>query len=186
MTDNNFTSAVMADLLRQKIDKVQDQCEASKREIVTTKAVPVTTETIVHEPKKVQLGGKLVRGVRAKDNVSIYLSNLKTAESVTSRVTAWQKVIEIVVKYPKKAIFDEIFEFFKANKNSEFLQESVALQGLTELDFTVHQRIRILYMVMLSMARGDANRKNVAIDLLRNIFNNDDFATWVSIKLKRR
>lgn len=192
MADYNFTSAAMADLLKQKINKAKEQEEASKREIVTTEATPVVPEVTVTvadpEPKKVQLGGKLIRGVRAKDNVSIYLSNLKTAASVESRVAAWQKIMSIFIKYPTKSVFDEIYEFFKTNKDEEFLSEAVALQGITSLDMSVHQRVRILYMtmrMMSTMLRKDARNK-IGVNVLRNIFGNDNFSNWVSSTLNPR
>lgn len=192
MADYNFTSAAMADLLKQKINKAKEQEEASKREIVTTEATPVVPEATVTvadpEPKKVQLGGKLIRGVRAKDNVSIYLSNLKTAASVESRVAAWQKIMSIFIKYPTKSVFDEIYEFFKTNKDEEFLSEAVALQGITSLDMSVHQRVRILYMtmrMMSTMLRKDARNK-IGVNVLRNIFGNDNFSNWVSSTLNPR
>lgn len=190
MSEAFISSADMAELINKKIAKVQEQEEAieAQKEVVSA-TVPVSEEVVAAAevaPKKVMLGGQLVRGKRAKDDVAIYLTNLKIAESSENRMKAWSKIIEIVVKYPKKSIFDNIYTFFKENKTAEFLQENVALQGINELDMTVHQRTRILYAVMMNIVRNTASRKNTSIELLRNIFGNDDFATWVSIKLGRR
>jgi hypothetical protein len=187
MTEATISSAAMSKLINSKIAKVQKQEEAvaAQKEVVSA-TVSASEEVVAATPKKVMLGGQLVRGKRAKDDVSIYLTNLKIAESSENRMKAWSKIIEIVVKYPKKSIFDSIYAFFKENKSEEFLQENAALQGINELDMTVHQRTRILYAVMMNLVRGTASRKNTSIELLRNIFGNDDFATWVSIKLGRR
>lgn len=189
MTGAKFTSASMVNLVNKKIAKSQQQEEAvavQKTIVPATTAVEGSVVEAAVAKKTTMLGGQLVRGKRAKDNVSVYLTNLKIAESATNRMKAWKKIVEIVVEYPKKSVFDEIFTFFKDNKTEAFLQENVALQGINELDMTIHQRTRILYMVMISLARHDATHKNTSIELLRNVFGNDDFANWVSIKLGRR
>lgn len=165
--------------------------EIAKPAIIEKKE-PVKPEPAKEAPKpapakKTIIGGSpVVVGRRAKDNVQAHLENFKNATTAGTRISALAKVVDIVVKFPKKAIFDEIFEFFLDNRQEAFLQENTALQGITLLDPTIHQRVRILYMVMITIARGNATRRNISIELLRNIFSNDDFANWVAVKLSRR
>ena len=134
-------------------------------------------ETVVKKPTAV------VR--RVKDDVSIHLENLKLAANGAQRIAAWCKIIEVVVKYPKKSVFDEIHAFMKANKNEEFLSEAVALQNITTVEMTMHHRIRIFYTVMIGLARKTSTRRNTSIEVIRNIFSSDDFANWVAVQLDK-
>ena len=134
-------------------------------------------ETVVKKPTTV------VR--RVKDDVSIHLENLKLAANGAQRIAAWCKIIEVVVKYPKKSVFDEIHAFMKANKNEEFLSEAVALQNINSVEMTMHHRIRIFYTVMIGLARKTSTRRNTSIEVIRNIFSSDDFANWVAVQLDK-
>lgn len=134
-------------------------------------------ETVVKKPTAV------VR--RVKDDVSIHLENLKLAANGAQRIAAWCKIIEVVVKYPKKSVFDEIHAFMKANKNEEFLSEAVALQNINSVEMTMHHRIRIFYTVMIGLARKTSTRRNTSIEVIRNIFSSDDFANWVAVQLDK-
>ena len=91
----------------------------------------------------------------------------------------------MITRLPKKSILDEILAFFKENKEAEFLKEQNALQGITTVDMTQHHRIRILYSVMIGLARRTANKRNTSVNMIRNIFNSDDIANWVAIQLNR-
>lgn len=122
---------------------------------------------------------------RVKDDVSIHLENLKLAANGAQRIAAWCKIIEVVVKYPKKSVFDEIHAFMKANKNEEFLSEAVALQNINSVEMTMHHRIRIFYTVMIGLARKTSTRRNTSIEVIRNIFSSDDFANWVAVQLDK-
>lgn len=134
-------------------------------------------ETVVKKPTTV------VR--RVKDDVSIHLENLKLAANGAQRIAAWCKIIEVVVKYPKKSVFDEIHAFMRANKNEEFLSEAVALQNINSVEMTMHHRIRIFYTVMIGLARKTSTRRNTSIEVIRNIFSSDDFANWVAVQLDK-
>ena len=176
-----------------KADDPINVFEATSRKVAGILEPVKEPEPVKEEPKpvapakKTMIGGApVVVGRRAKDNVQAHLENFKNATTAGTRISALAKVVDIVVKFPKKAIFDEIYTFFLDNRQEAFLQENTALQGITLLDPTLHQRVRILYMVMITIARGNATRRNISIELLRNIFSNDDFANWVAVKLSRR
>lgn len=175
--------------------------EETKDEVTETPVVPPATEIPVTEkPKPVEtvakpekepvrtiIGGTpLKKAKRAKDNVSIHLENLKNSPDAAGRISAWVKIIDVVTNFPKKSVFDEIFTFFKENKNEKFLNEAVALQGLATVEMTAHQKIRIFYTILIGLARRTATRKNTSIEVIRNIFLNDEFANWVAIQLDKR
>lgn len=180
-----------------------DVLEALTEETVqTSEEVTITTEdksieepvASVEEPKVEKVVEKVeavavkkpataVR--RVKDDVGIHLENLKTAANGAQRILQWCKIIEVVVKYPKKSVFDEIHAFFKANKNEEFLSEAVALQHINSVEMTMHHRIRIFYTVMIGLARKTSTRRNTSIEVIRNIFSSDDFANWVAVQLDK-
>lgn len=182
-----------------------DVLEALTEETVqTSEEVTVTTEDksieepVVVAPVEPKVEPKVEKKVeavvlkkpttvvrRVKDDVSIHLENLKLAANGAQRIAAWCKIIEVVVKYPKKSVFDEIHAFMKANKNEEFLSEAVALQNITTVEMTMHHRIRIFYTVMIGLARKTSTRRNTSIEVIRNIFSSDDFANWVAVQLDK-
>lgn len=181
-----------------------DVLEALTEETVqTSEEVTITTEdksieepvvAPVEEPKVEKVVEKVEPVVvkkpatavrRVKDDVGIHLENLKTAANGAQRILQWCKIIEVVVKYPKKSVFDEIHAFMKANKNEEFLSEAVALQHINSVEMTMHHRIRIFYTVMIGLARKTSTRRNTSIEVIRNIFSSDDFANWVAVQLDK-
>ena len=169
--------------------------QTSEEVTVTTEDKSIEESVVVAsvEPKVEQIEKKVETVVkkptavvrRVKDDVSIHLENLKLAANGAQRIAAWCKIIEVVVKYPKKSVFDEIHAFMKANKNEEFLSEAVALQNINTVEMTMHHRIRIFYTVMIGLARKTSTRRNTSIEVIRNIFSSDDFANWVAVQLDK-
>lgn len=199
MTDTEINSGDVAEMLSAKIKTVQETEEAldKKDEAVViaepkqedvNKAEAKQADALVNAPKVI-IGAKTstVRGKKSKDNVTVYLENFKMAPNGSSvKVQALLKMIELIVRLPKKSILDEILAFFKANKNEDFIQEQNALQGITAVDMTQHHRIRIFYTVMIGLARKTATKKNTSVNVIRTIFNSDDIANWVAVQLNNR
>ena len=173
--------------------------EETKDEVKETPAVAPVAETPVEEPKPVitvKIKKEPVKSVigatppqkakRARDSVTVHLENLKNSPNAMGRIAAWVRIIEVVTRFPKKSVLDEILTFFKENKDEAFLSESVALQGINTVEMTVHQKLRIFYTVMIGLAKRVATRKNTSIEVIRNIFASDELANWVAIQLDKR
>lgn len=199
MTDTDLNSGDVAEMLTAKIKTLQETEDALKtKDTVANAAVPDEKEVqkateaqavaLTHAPKII-VGAKTTstRGKKIKDNLQVCLENFRTAPNGSSvKVSALVKMIDIITKTPKKSVLDEILAFFKKYKNEDFLQEQNALQGITTVDLTQHYRIRILYSVMIGLARRTATRKNTSINMIRTIFNSDEIANWVAIQLSNR
>lgn len=127
------------------------------------------------------------RAERAHDNVKAYLLNFKEAKiGSNEKVEALQKVLEVVNRYPKKQVLDEIYKFFVENKKEDFLNPKNALQNTANIEKTSNIKIRVLYEVMYSLAHGTATKKTISLEVIRNIFKSDDFVNWVAVNLPKR
>jgi len=191
MENSELNSGDVAAMLDDKIKSAKETNIQTTGEKKTTVLIPkIIKPTIVNTsaPKKTVIGVKnpVPKSKKVRDDVSIYLENFKIAPiGSPNRINALLKIVELITRLPKKSILDEILAFFKENKEAEFLKEQNALQGITTVDMTQHHRIRILYSVMIGLARRTANKRNTSVNMIRNIFNSDDIANWVAIQLNR-
>ena len=191
MENSELNSGDVAAMLDDKIKSAKETNIQTTGEKKTTVLIPkIIKPTMVNTsaPKKTVIGVKnpVPKSKKVRDDVSIYLENFKIAPiGSPNRINALLKIVELITRLPKKSILDEILAFFKENKEAEFLKEQNALQGITTVDMTQHHRIRILYSVMIGLARRTANKRNTSVNMIRNIFNSDDIANWVAIQLNR-
>jgi hypothetical protein len=191
MENSELNSGDVAAMLDDKIKSAKETNIQTAVEKKPTVLIPkIIKPTIVNTsaPKKTVIGVKnpIPKSKKVRDDVSIYLENFKIAPiGSPNRINALLKIVELITRLPKKSILDEILAFFKENKEAEFLKEQNALQGITTVDMTQHHRIRILYSVMIGLARRTANKRNTSVNMIRNIFNSDDIANWVAIQLNR-
>ena len=191
MENSELNSGDVAAMLDDKIKSAKETNIQTTGEKKTTVLIPkIIKPTMVNTsaPKKTVIGVKnpIPKSKKVRDDVSIYLENFKIAPiGSPNRINALLKIVELITRLPKKSILDEILAFFKENKEAEFLKEQNALQGITTVDMTQHHRIRILYSVMIGLARRTANKRNTSVNMIRNIFNSDDIANWVAIQLNR-
>lgn len=197
MENTELNSGDIAELLTAKIKTVQETEELLAKEedkpAVVDKVIlddaKVKQEKAIESAPKVVIGAKTstTRGKKVRDNVAVYLENFKNGQNgSTVKVTALLRIVELIVRLPKKSILDEILAFFKENKNEDFIQEPNALQGITSVDITQHHRIRIFYMVMIGLARKTATKRNTSVNMIRTIFGSDDIANWVAVQLNNR
>ena len=191
MENSELNSGDVAAMLDDKIKSAKETNIQTTGEKKTTVLIPkIIKPTMVNTsaPKKTVIGVKnpVPKSKKVRDDVSIYLENFKIAPiGSPNRINALLKIVELITRLPKKSILDEILAFFKEDKEAEFLKEQNALQGITTVDMTQHHRIRILYSVMIGLARRTANKRNTSVNMIRNIFNSDDIANWVAIQLNR-
>ena len=191
MENSELNSGDVAAMLDDKIKSAKETNIQTTGEKKTTVLIPkIIKPTMVNTsaPKKTVIGVKnpIPKSKKVRDDVSIYLENFKISPiGSPNRINALLKIVELITRLPKKSILDEILAFFKENKEAEFLKEQNALQGITTVDMTQHHRIRILYSVMIGLARRTANKRNTSVNMIRNIFNSDDIANWVAIQLNR-
>lgn len=191
MENSELNSGDVAAMLDDKIKSAKETNIQTTGEKKTTVLIPkIIKPTMVNTsaPKKTVIGVKnpIPKSRKVRDDVSIYLENFKISPiGSPNRINALLKIVELITRLPKKSILDEILAFFKENKEAEFLKEQNALQGITTVDMTQHHRIRILYSVMIGLARRTANKRNTSVNMIRNIFNSDDIANWVAIQLNR-
>ena len=131
--------------------------------------------------RKTKLAGKV------KDTINTSLIKYINPKSGNSeRIQALAKIVDGVIKQPTKDVLDTILAFFIEHRDNDLLQENNALKNITELDVTIHHKVRIFYTVMMGLARGTATKKNTSIEIIRNIFKSDDFPNWVAIKIAKR
>lgn len=191
MENSELNSGDVAAMLDDKIKSAKEtniQTTGEKKPTIIIPKIIKPTVVSSSAPKKTVIGVKnpVPKSRKVRDDVSIYLENFKIAPiGSPNRINALLKIVELITRLPKKSILDEILAFFKENKEAEFLKEQNALQGITTVDMTQHHRIRILYSVMIGLARRTANKRNTSVNMIRNIFNSDDIANWVAIQLNR-
>lgn len=118
-----------------------------------------------------------------KRNLDVY----KTAEiGSMEKVEALSKITDTVMRLPKKPVLDTILAFFIENKDEDFLAPINALQNTTVLEKSINIRVRLLYEIMSSIARGTASRRTINLDMISNIFASDDILNWVAVKISKK
>lgn len=99
------------------------------------------------------------------------------------KVVAWTKILEAVSRRPRNDVFDTILKFFITNRDTEFLLQRNALQGIEGLDQLANLRIRVLYETMRTLAHYTEHPCAIATDQIRSIFNQNDLPNWVEMKM---
>lgn len=123
---------------------------------------------------------------RAVDTVQKYLDIFKNAKvGSPDKVDALQRIVTVVTRTPKNNVLNTILKFFKENQDAEWLGPMQALQGTTALDKSTSVRVRLLYETMMQLASGRASRKTISLDMIRNIFESDDFVNWLAVTMSR-
>lgn len=124
---------------------------------------------------------------RAYDIIVNQLERYRLAKYGSSdKVQALEKIIDTIMKYPKKIILDTILEFFVEHKDEEFLDEYHALQGIVACEPAVSMKIGIFYSVMMGLAKGTASKKTISMEMIKNVFQKEDFNVWLTMQLRNR
>jgi hypothetical protein len=203
MKKHKISSGDMSALVNSKITNVEEQVNKFTTPTntttldsgVVTKAVAVQEENIqqaISENGTVRrLNTPVDRQARTaakiKDAIIVNLDkyiNPRTGSS--ERIQALAKIVDGIIKQPTKEVLDNVLAFFVSHRDDEQLQENNALKNITELDITVHHKVRLFYAVMMELARGTATKKTISIEIIRNIFKNDDFPNWVAVKIAKK
>ncbi len=197
MTESNSTIAagdVAKTLIAQStvLDKTEDDTKAQEaiaakdevREAKEQAAIAAEVKKVSHIKAAVKPSTKVAqppRMERAVISVQKYLEAYRDAEiGAIAKADALAKLVGIVYKFPRKDVLDTIYDFFCKYKDAEFLQPINALQRIESASTkTINLQIRILYETMRRLSTGKATKpKDLAIEVIRNVFSSDDFATW--------
>lgn len=203
MKKNKLSSRDMSSLVNSKINNVAEQVDnfttptntATVDNTVVANAVARQEENIqqaISEQGSVRrLNTPADRQTRLaakiKDTIITSLDkyiNPRTGNS--ERIQSLAKVVDGISKQPTREVLDAVLTFFVNHRDDEILQENNALKNITELDITVHHKVRLFYAVMMELARGTATKKTISIEIIRNIFKTDDFPNWVAVKIAKR
>ena len=193
----------MASLVNDKINKVEEQVNSftTPTNTVTVDNKVVAAATAKQEEniqQAISEHGTIRRlntpvdrqarlAAKIKDTILTNLDKYINPKAGSSdRIQALAKIVDGITKQPTKEVLDTVLAFFTTNRDNDLLQENNALKNITELDITVHHKVRIFYVVMMQLARGTATKKNISIEIIRNIFKTDDFPNWVAVKIAKR
>ena len=168
-----------------KSEKVEPK-EAPKAKIIkpapASEVKLVGTAPTTKTPKR-----KTTSSERAYDTLISYLDKFKNSRyGSVEKVQSLEKIMGLVLKYPKKIILDTILEFFVENKNAEFLDEYHALQGTITCDQAMSIKLRLFYSIMYSLAHRTASKKTISIDMVKNVFQKEDLNVWLTMQLRGR
>lgn len=203
MKKNKLSSRDMSSLVSSKIGNVESQVNAFTAPTNTTtldsgtvsKAVAKQEENI---QQAISESGTVKHISTTTDRKSLMLSKMKDVVNTnlskyinpkagsSERIQALAKVVDSISKQPTKDVLDTVLAFFISHRDDELLKENNALKNITELDITVHHKVRIFYAVMMELARGTATKQTISIEIIRNIFKSDDFPNWVAVTIAKR
>ena len=203
MKKNKLSSRDMSSLVNSKINKVEEQVNNFTTPTNTTTVDnTVVANAVAKQEENIQQAisehGSVRRlntpvdrqarlAAKIKDTIITSLdkyANHKTGSS--ERIQSLAKVVEGISKQPTREVLDAVLAFFVSHRDDELLKENNALKNITELDITVHHKVRIFYAVMMELARGTATKQTISIEIIRNIFKTDDFPNWVAVKIAKR
>lgn len=130
---------------------------------------------------------KTTSSERAYDTLIANLEKFRTAKYASpAKIQALESIMNLVLKYPKKIILDTILEFFIEHRKEEFLDEYHALQGIVACEQTMSLKIRLFYSIMYSLANRTASKKTISIEMVKNVFQKEDFNVWLTMQLRGR
>ena len=203
MKKNKLSSRDMSSLVNSKINNVAEQVDNfTTRTNTTTVDNTVVANAVARQEENIQQAiseqGSVRRlntpvdrqtrlAAKIKDTIITSLDkyiNPRTGNS--ERIQSLAKVVDGISKPPTREVLDAVLTFFVNHRDDEILQENNALKNITELDITVHHKVRLFYAVMMELARGTATKKTISIEIIRNIFKTDDFPNWVAVKIAKR
>ena len=162
---------------------------------------PTKTESTSAKPKENKSDVKLVGAApttklpkrkttsseRAYDTLIANLEKFRTAKYASpAKIQALESIMNLVLKYPKKIILDTILEFFVEHRKEEFLDEYHALQGIVACEQAMSLKIRLFYSIMYSLANRTATKKTISIEMVKNVFQKEDFSVWLTMQLRGR
>src|SRR5574344_885270 len=191
MKKNKLSSRDMSSLVNSKINNVAEQANNfTKPTNTTTIDNTVVTNAVDKKEKNIQQAISEHGSVR-RLNTPIDRQTRLAAKIKDTIITSLDKYInprtgnsERIQSVAK--VLDAVLAFFVTHRDDDLLQENNALKNITELDITVHHKVRIFYAVMMELARGTATKKTISIEIIRNIFKTDDFPNWVAVKIAKR
>lgn len=203
MKKNKLSSRDMSSLVNSKINNVAEQANNFTTSTNTTTIDnTVVANAVARQEENIQQAiseqGSVRRlntpvdrqtrlAAKIKDTIITSLDkyiNPRTGNS--ERIQSLAKVVDGISKQPTREVLDAVLTFFVNHRDDDLLQENNALKNITELDITVHHKVRIFYVVMMQLARGTATKKTISIEIIRNIFKTDDFPNWVAVKIAKR
>ena len=166
----------MASLVNDKINKVEEQVNSftTPTNTVTVDNKVVAAATARQEEniqQAISEHGTIRRlntpvdrqarlAAKIKDTILTNLDKYINPKAGSSdRIQALAKIVDGITKQPTKEVLDTVLAFFTTNRDNDLLQENNALKNITELDITVHHKVRIFYVVMMQLARGTATKK---------------------------
>lgn len=172
-------------------EAVQQEMEAAKIEPVVSEEIKKEIEkeaTQVEIPKTVLKSKVTVDPTtRAFDQIQVFLDQwAKMPANDPKKSDILINVVRLIQKQPKKIILDSLLEFFRLNRNKEFIDPAHALQSTQNLAPVDSIRVRILYGIMYKLSHNQATRENINLETIRSIFRSDDLTNWVAVQIETR
>jgi len=203
MKKHKISSRDMASLVNSKINKVEEQVNNFTTPTNTvTVDNKVVASAVAKQEENIQQAisdnGVIRRlntpadrqsrtAAKIKDSINVNLEKyMNPRTGASERIQSLAKIVDGITKQPTKEVLDTVLACFINHRDDDYLQENNALKNITELDITVHHKVRIFYAVMMELARGTATKKTISIEIIRNIFKTDDFPNWVAIKIAKK
>lgn len=197
MDNNTFNPAEVLGNLKSDTKETSAETKPEKvepKEAPKAKIIKSPTSEVKNEVKLVGTAPttktpkrKTTSSERAYDTLISYLDKFKNSRyGSPEKVQSLEKIMGLVLKYPKKIILDTILEFFVENKNAEFLDEYHALQGTITCDQAMSIKLRLFYSIMYSLAHRTATKKTISIDMVKNVFQKEDLNVWLTMQLRGR
>lgn len=180
-----------ATVLSKPTDTTQAQAEqaAKDKEAKATQDAAVQQAQAALEHKKQAMRERVSKSSseRAADTVRVQLEVYQNSTPGSAqRVDALKTVVNTVLRYPKNSVLNTVLDFFKTNKDEAFLSASQALQGTAILEKSINLKVRVFYEIMMELAKGTATKQSIALNMIRNIFDSDDFVNWISVKMAQQ
>lgn len=164
------------------LDKSIDSTEANKET-----AVKDVTRSIAQNAAIKKASTKMYRSRQELDESRLphYLELYQNADTPAARANAMANVVNIACKAITNEPLDMVLDFFRKHRNDEFLHETVGLQGVVSLQPSIGRKVRLFYTVLRGIANNSYNRRNIQMELIRNVFRSDTFVNWITARLPR-
>lgn len=189
LTSDTTTLAGTGSIFNKTVDTTQATAEHELRDTETKAAQTAALAQAATEAKikanLVTRPYKRTRAERVLANTQRNLDTFKTAPiGSAARLEAFVKIMDAVERDGTKDLVEMVYKFFLTYRDDAILSPLNALQGISSLEPSTNEKLKLFYDIMLQLANNQANKNRLSIDMIRSVFKNDNFVSWISSKMR--
>lgn len=149
----------------------------------------IEKETIIMDHQPLKLDGVSLAVKKAEGLVEKFFEvnrgktkNLRPTDAfLKNSIGAFADLVSFCVKNPKPPVLDVLLTLYK-REYANLLSDTCALQGSAKLHPDTRRVVEQIHVIFSLLASGEASRKTINLDVLRETTKSDDLINYLSAK----